>query len=151
MRRTVLLLAGVLLCVVALGSDSPKEYDDATMQVDELQGTWRLVGCEFDGRKAAAPYPEVLTFCNGTYTHKYYEHDTHSGSYRIDPTHKPQHLDRIASSGSLKGRTCRDIFQIDGDTLRIANMSDQLLNDKRRPQGFNDDNVFVLVYKRVRK
>jgi hypothetical protein len=29
MRRTILLLAGVLLSVVALGSDSPKEYDDA--------------------------------------------------------------------------------------------------------------------------
>ena len=28
MRRTILLLAGVLLSVVALGSDSPKEYDD---------------------------------------------------------------------------------------------------------------------------
>ncbi len=32
MRRTILLLAGVLLCVVALGSDSPKEYDDKTIQ-----------------------------------------------------------------------------------------------------------------------
>jgi hypothetical protein len=31
MRRTILLLVGVLLSVVTLGSDSPKEYDDKTV------------------------------------------------------------------------------------------------------------------------
>jgi hypothetical protein len=30
MRRAIMLLAGVLLSVVVLGSESPKEYDDAT-------------------------------------------------------------------------------------------------------------------------
>ncbi len=38
MRRTILLLAGVLLSAVALGSDSPKEYDDRT-EVAGIEGT----------------------------------------------------------------------------------------------------------------
>ena len=45
MRRTLLLLVGVLLSGMALGSDSPKEYDDAT-QIDGLEGTWQAVSVE---------------------------------------------------------------------------------------------------------
>ena len=44
MRR--LLPLAVLLILPLLGSDSPKEYDDAAMQMDEIQGTWRLVAVE---------------------------------------------------------------------------------------------------------
>src|SRR5260370_29506858 len=40
MRRTVLLLAGVLLSVSASGSDSPREYDDTRSVVDPLVGKW---------------------------------------------------------------------------------------------------------------
>ena len=41
MRRTILLLAGVLLSPVALGSDSPKEYDDKMVTVG-TERAWRL-------------------------------------------------------------------------------------------------------------
>ena len=39
MRRTILLLAGVLLSVAALGSDSPKEYG-SDIEMEGVEGTW---------------------------------------------------------------------------------------------------------------
>jgi hypothetical protein len=53
MRRTIVLLAGVLLSVVALGSDSPKEYDDRTEVVD-IEGTWSP-----DGRPIINPVLDI--------------------------------------------------------------------------------------------
>ena len=42
--------------------------------------------------------------------------------------------------------TVKYIYQIDGDTLRIA----RTMNDEQRPQGFNDKGVFISTYKRVK-
>jgi hypothetical protein len=66
MRRTVILLMGVLLSVMALGSDSPKEYDDKT-EVKTLEGSWQQVAVEMDGRIHAVPGNEArsVIFENG--------------------------------------------------------------------------------------
>jgi uncharacterized protein (TIGR03067 family) len=143
MRRAVLLLAGVLLCVVALGSDSPKEYDDKTM-VDPLEGRWQMIEWTCDGEKLNG-IPEERVYHNGTYTINWSDGDTWRGSYRIDPTRKSSHLDWIPSGGSGKGQTFMNIYQVDGDTLRIA-----AVNGKQHPQCFKDKGVYVTTYKRVK-
>jgi uncharacterized protein (TIGR03067 family) len=150
MRRTVLLLAGVLLSGVVLGSDAPKEYDDKT-EVDSIEGTWRQIEVEFDGNgKKFKPDPEcVIGFRSGTFTSNYSDGDTDRGSYRIDNTCKPPHLDWMPFSGLYRGKTLQFICQIDGDTLRIAYRRG--VEDKvRRPQGFSDDDIAVKTYKRVK-
>jgi hypothetical protein len=67
MRRTILLLAGVLLSAVALGSDSPKEYDDKT-EVAGIEGTWQLTEDEFNGVKMKPCTQLVTSYRSGTYT-----------------------------------------------------------------------------------
>jgi uncharacterized protein (TIGR03067 family) len=112
MRRTILLLTGLLLSIVALGADSPKEYDDRTT-VDPLEGTWRLVG-----------HDNILTtYHSGTWTIDNGEGEPWRGTYRIDTTSKQPHLHRFYANGPYKGNTIKVIYQIDGDTLRIEGLS----------------------------
>jgi uncharacterized protein (TIGR03067 family) len=148
MRRTILACAGVLLSTVALGSDSPKEYDDATA-VDELQGSWQLTEDEFNGQKVKPDPLEVVTFRGGAYVSNYSDGDTFRGSYRLDPTHQPPHLNEVPANGPYQGQTVKYIYQLDRDRLRIAFMAGK--DDMRRPQGFNDEGVYVETYKRVKK
>ena len=149
MRRIVWLLAGVLLVMLSLGSDSPRGYSDGATEADELQGTWQWIGDEFNGRKVETKLREVLTFRNGTYTSHYSDGDTFRGSYRLDPTRKPPHLDEVPSNGPYQGQTVKYIYHLDCDTLRIAFMAAK--DDMRRPQGINDKGVYVETYKRVKK
>jgi uncharacterized protein (TIGR03067 family) len=147
MRRTVLLLAGVLLAVVALGSDSPKDYDDKT-EVAGIEGTWRLIELESSGKKQKPSTQHVLTIHNGTYTYVDGEGDPVRVNCQIDPARNPPHLNIIPSIGFYQGVT---IYQIKGDTLRIAKLP-IILGDQRpkRPQGFNDQDVHIETYKRVK-
>jgi uncharacterized protein (TIGR03067 family) len=135
MRRTVLLLAGVLLSAVALGSDSPKEYDDR-VKADELEGTWRLTDIERNGEKRPTGRPCVKTFQSGICTFQWDDGDPKRVRYYIDTTRTPSHLDVD---------TDRGIYRIDGNMLRIAWRKDQ-----QRPQGFKDNGVDAYIYKRVK-
>ncbi len=84
MRRTLWLLAGVLLGVAALGSDSPKEYDDRTT-VDPLEGTWRLIEWECNGNKSKPGRKFTNTYHSGTFTWDSGDGDPWRGTHRIDP------------------------------------------------------------------
>jgi uncharacterized protein (TIGR03067 family) len=148
MRRTIWLLAGVLLCVAALGSDSPKEYDDKTEVRDELEGTWERTDFTYFGRKLELPYQEVATFRHGILTRKFSPGETVPGSYRINPTRSPAHLDWTPSTVECKGQTLKWIYKVKADTLKIANVATP--NDEQRPKGFGDDNLSVSTYKRLK-
>ena len=69
MRRFACLLAGVLLSVVALASDSPKSYDGETEAIG-LVGKWQLTEREVRGVKENLGIQgrAVLTFRDGTFT-----------------------------------------------------------------------------------
>ena len=87
MRRTIL-PAGMLLCVMALGSDSPKEYDDKTEYVG-IEGTWRLTDVEYEGRKTN-PYGKCVTtttYRSGIYTDNFSNGDKTQGNFSIDSSH----------------------------------------------------------------
>src|SRR6478672_4540007 len=123
MRRIVWLLAGVLLVVPSLGSDAPKGYDGATEDVG-IEGTWRLTEYEIDGAKREPNFRCVLTLRNGTFTvHYTNDEDTIRGSYRLDPTRNPPHLDWLPSNGGGKGQTLLFIYQIDGGSFRTTIMN----------------------------
>jgi len=144
MRRLSLLFAA-LLVLPLLGSDSPKEYDDRT-ETAGIEGTWRAMEYEFKGTTGKPTRQCVMTFRGGTLTSPWSDGDLWQGSYRIDPTRQPPHLDWIPSKGFYEGTTLKAICQIDGDTLRIAYFDGRFT--KQRPQGFNDKGVIVWVHKR---
>jgi uncharacterized protein (TIGR03067 family) len=145
MHRAVLLLAGVL-SVVALGSDSPKDYDDKT-ETTGIEGTWRLTGVEIYGKKKELAFQVVITLRGGTLTYDY-THGIVRGSYHVDRAGKPLHLDWMPSNGSYKGETLEFIYQIDGDILRIAFLLNG--NDVQRPLRFSDDDVIIGIFNRAK-
>ena len=142
MRRLSLLFA-VLLVVPLLGSGSPKDYDGKTEYVG-IEGTWRLTQVELNGTNGP-PSQAVHTYYSRTYTVTL-NGKTSGGSYCIDTTHNPTYLDLTPSDPAAYGG--KHIYQIDGDTLRIARMSRR--PDRLRPQGFKDEGLIVLIYKRVK-
>ncbi len=146
-RRTVYLVCVVLLVAVGLGSDSPRECDDAT-QYAGIEGTWRRTELVNDGKEAKLNIQQTITIRGAVFTISYGDGSAYQGSLRIDPTRNPSHLDHTPASGALANRTLKWIYQIDRDTLTIAGNPDGLF--ERRPQGFNDKGIIVWTYKRVR-
>ena len=144
MRRTTLLFA-ILLVVPLLGSDSPKEYDDVTVN-GGIEGTWRETGFEANVRKIELNFEVVKTYRSGTFT--IVSPGPSAGSYRIDHSRNPPELDWIPTSGVHKGKTIKWIYQIDGDTLKIACLANEY--EKRPPNGFDDKGLYVYTYKRVK-
>ena len=149
MRRTVYSVCAVLLVVVGLGSNSTKDYDDRT-ELNNIQGGWRLTKLESNGKEfhLGSIQNSVRIYRSGACTDRSGIGDRFIGHYRVDPSRKPAHLDMILSFGPRKGETLKCIYQIDGDTLRTAFMEGG--NDMRRPQGFNDKDIVVYTYKRVK-
>jgi uncharacterized protein (TIGR03067 family) len=149
MSRTVCLLAGVLLVVPSLGSDAPKEYDGTVAWDDELQGSWLLVGVDFNG-KAVDFVESVQTFRNGKYTTKD-KNGTTAGTYIIDASQTPAHLDEVPSEGPDTGRRRKTVYQLDGNTLKKA--ASPFWADQR-PKSLDDKtSALVVIYtlKRVQK
>src|SRR5262245_13693195 len=144
-RRIVCLLAGGLLVVPSLGSDSLKEYGDAA-EPDELQGTWALVLQVYDHRQAIAPAvegSEVESFRAGRWEKRDPEW---SVTYRTDASRRPAHLDAPFPAGHRQRGMMRYIYRRDGDTLRIAFGDDLSI----RPRSFEEQRIFVSTHKRVK-
>jgi uncharacterized protein (TIGR03067 family) len=145
MRRLCLPLAA-LLVLPLLGSDAPRGYDGAT-EADDIQGTWEFTRYEYGGRAARAPhFRDVTTYRGGTFTTARGDGDTIRGSYRLDPASKPSRLVKCPVVGPQQGRATQLIYEVNGDTLRVA----ELFDADGHPQGFKDRGVVVLVYTRAK-
>jgi len=144
MRRFVCLLAGVLLVVPSLGSDAPKKYDGAT--VDELEGTWQMVAVDDGGGPGALPPVGTQTFRAGTWARSF-GGSTDTGTYTTDTSHVPAYLTETYFDQDGKAWTLYYIFRIDGDTLKIARYG----RWKPRPKRFDEENLFTVVWRRVKK
>ena len=146
MRRTVLLLTGVLLAGMTLGSDSPKEYDDTT-EVKTLEGSWRQVAVETAGKALAVPGNDArsLIFENG----KVVWHDAHAdfvATFTVNDRVKPNHLDMTIENLPEKWIPYMMLYRVDGDTLRLVFPK----GPKMRYASFEEEGVHILIFKRVR-
>ena len=143
MRRIAYIICGMLLTPAGLGADSPGQHDD-TMELVGIEGTWRLTRVEVNGHKVDAPFRIIDIYWRGQFSFIYSDGDKIQGNYRIDITCKPPHLDLVPSNGLRKGQTLGRIYQIDGNTLRVA----VRIGDGRQ-QGFNEEGIEVWTYKRM--
>ena len=148
MRRTVCLLAGMLLVVLSVGSDSPSEYDGTVTPPDDLSGSWKLVAVGSNTQVAPNVNwfsPPVLTFHNGNRV-SFFWCETISGELKADGFQRPGQLD-LSWHENEKGDE-KFIYRRDGDTLHIGYLPD---GNGARPKTFDDDNIRVLTFKRVKK
>ncbi len=139
-----------LLCVLALvllaGADSPKEYDDTTIRIDNLVGAWKLVGMEQNG-VAFGFSPIIETYHAGGFTTKNAKGVvTDEGTYKADRRLKPAHLEETSMTAQ-KGRTYRYLYQLDGDKLKIGYKGD--CSD--RPKSFDEQDIIVLTFRREKE
>jgi uncharacterized protein (TIGR03067 family) len=140
MRKCVL---GVLAVGLLVAADDKK--DDVK---EKLKGTWAIVAMEVGGKKAPEELikGQTITFDADKMTHK--EKDrTEPATYKIDATQKPGHLDMTPTEGPDKGKTVKMIFQLDGDTLKIAGK----MKPEERPAGFDDKDAMIITLKREKK
>jgi len=140
MKKALLGVAAVALMIAA---DDKK--DDVK---DKLKGTWTVVSMEVGGKKAPDEVVkgQTLTFEADKVTHK--EKDkAEPATYKLDASKKPAELDVMPTEGPEKGKTMKMIFQLDGDTLKLA----VKMNPEERPKSFDDKDAMVMTLKRDKK
>jgi uncharacterized protein (TIGR03067 family) len=156
MRRFVYLLAVALLCVVALGSDSPTEYDGRTQVSNPLQGKWRPLKFEVTDNRGGKIIGNGPAWADVVFQDERYSWGWRDGYARltasrgictIDPGKRPGHLDLTDLTGQDAGVTRRCIYRLDGETLEIATTTG---DPAHRPESFEAP-VTTYTLKRVKK
>jgi uncharacterized protein (TIGR03067 family) len=136
-------LLGVLVIGLMTAADE-KKPDDVK---DKLKGTWVMVSIEFGGMKVPDDVVkgQSITFEDDKATQRDKD-KVEPMTYKIDASKKPAELDMTPTEGSGKGKTAQLIFQLDGDTLKIAGKM-----KPGRPKGFDDKDLLIMTLKREKK
>lgn len=133
-----------LLVALLLGSNSPMEYNDKTT-CDGLTGTWTAVALTHNGFEM----PEgmyrgrTITFTADQVTQFFPPKVVTTAPYRADLRLRPGHFGELNTGG------VKQIYQMEGDTLRIAHRQS---GKDERPKGFDDtpNDLVICTYKRVK-
>lgn len=137
MKTSLLLIAALLV-----GADD----DQAKKDLESMQGNWKLVSLEIEGKKQDKPQPGSMTIKGNKLTHPGEGGKVEEGTFTLDPTKKPKAMDMKSSSTTGKEMSISAIYSIEGDTLKLC------LGKKDRPTEFKaaKDNV-LLVFERDKK
>jgi uncharacterized protein (TIGR03067 family) len=117
----MLQLFALASCVLA----APPE-DFVRREEQALDGNWRLVSAEQDGRLMPAQQANdfSLTFKKGKFTSYQGGNklggNKQTGAYTLDPTKKPKTIDIVPDAGPDKGKSWSLIYIVEGNTLRIC-------------------------------
>jgi uncharacterized protein (TIGR03067 family) len=141
--QTMIMVMATAACLTASQPPGTKSDQDA------LQGAWRVVGVEHDGKakpeEFMKKYDEVWMFKGSTYNVITLGI---KGSYKLDSSKKPKEIDM---AGDNPPTVEKGIYELNADELKLA----LELDDRRpRPKEFKTmpgSEVIVLVLKRVQK
>ncbi len=125
--KTLLIRSAVNVGVVVLMASSliaaePPKPDAVKRDLDGIQGTWKMVALEADGKQAPAEIVAALklTFKGDTLTFTPGEPGFSNYSYKLDPGTKPASFDMTHADGPHKGETEKGIYLLEGNHLRIC-------------------------------
>jgi uncharacterized protein (TIGR03067 family) len=121
-------------------------FAQAQPDLEKMQGKWRIVRCEFDGRDEARSLGTVDTI-NGA---QWIRPRRKTGEYRLkfDPGKNPKWVDLTADR--LGDKILKGIYSLDGDKLTICYAYD---SDLPRPTDFETalgTQVYLYVLERVK-
>ena len=129
-------LVTLLAVGVLLAADAPK--GDAKKDQEALQGTWRPVSSEQDGKDQTDEAKDhTLTFEKDTFTVKKGDEVRIKGTFKVDPSKKPKTIDMTVTEGGKdedKGKEIHGIYELDGDTLKWCTSRP---GNKERPKEFS--------------
>jgi uncharacterized protein (TIGR03067 family) len=141
-----------LLVVVALVSAAEAAQTGAAgKDLASLQGTWRLVGREVEGKKATAAEvkdAEALYLVKGDrLVYRSQGKDVWEATIKLNARATPRTLEVTHISGPFKGKSVRGIYKLEGQRLTIC------FSTSRLPTEFStsDTDRVLLVYQRARK
>jgi uncharacterized protein (TIGR03067 family) len=139
-------LAVTLLAAVAVAQEEATKTD-----MLKIQGTWRLLSREKDGKADAAEAIKDIVMINKgdkfSFKGSASGAGAMTGTFTLDATKKPKTMDRIPADGPRKGKTLPGIYALDGDTLKIC----VSLTGAERPSEFAtrpNSGVLLSVFKR---
>ncbi len=138
MKVVMTLLFAAGLAVSAVAADAKDEA---------LEGKWKVVSVERDGKTDAKWTDGVRTMKDGKYELKPKEGDAVTGGYKlIDTTTTPKEIDFMPDAGQYKGKTLKGIYAIKGDTLKICFAEP----GKDRPKEFIAKDNVIAVHMRAK-
>ncbi len=101
--------------------------------LEKLQGTWRIVALEVDGRAAGAlEFRDATIVISGTTFTSAMPGAAYEGTIRIDAARSPKTFDLVFTSGPQKGTTNPGIYTLRGETWTIC----LAMRGKTRPKTF---------------
>jgi uncharacterized protein (TIGR03067 family) len=109
-----------LVLLLLVGAAEPRK-DDATSDLDPLQGGWTAVLVFINGEAVPADRARTgeLVIEDDQYRAKL---DTRAatGTIKVDPSKAPKEIDFTYTEGEQKGKTVKGIYKIAGDDLTIC-------------------------------
>lgn len=140
------------VAIVAVLSFQPiAQSADPKADAKAVEGTWLPTSLELGGAKMQGDQFKglQLILADGKYTLKTPQGDD-KGTYTIDATKSPKHLDIKGTEGPNKGKSFLCIYELGGDTLRVC----YDLSGTTRPSEFKTKpmtQLFLAEYKRAKK
>jgi uncharacterized protein (TIGR03067 family) len=122
--------------------------DTAQADAKRLQGKWVMTSGVMDGNEI--PKDQLkgeLNFKENKYSWSTGDGQSGAGTFTIDPSKKPKAMDVVPSDGPAQGQTIEEIYEIEGDKLKIC----MALPGNKRPTEFKAEagsNCWFFTYKR---
>lgn len=141
--RTLFALTAVVASFALVSADDKK---------DPTAGKWVIESVTRNGKAVDALKGAVRVHTDGSYTltpAAGSKAEPSGGTYKIDATKTPMHIDTSAKGGTFDGKTLQGIVKVDGDTLTIAYAAP----GKDRPTTFESkegSGVTVAVHKKAK-
>jgi uncharacterized protein (TIGR03067 family) len=86
----------------------------------KLEGKWILTSLLRDGKADESMKDAIREHKGDKYSLAPKEGKAVDGTIKIDASKSPKTMDMMPSEGRYKGKTLQGIYEIDGDTLKIA-------------------------------
>lgn len=141
-----------LLLALVLSFNAGLSQEDAIQaELKKLDGTWNVTALESAGIKLPDNYLKqenmAFVFKSDKMTVKKGTQTVTDSTVKIDPAKSPKTLDATATDGMGKGKTILIIYELTGDSLKIARY---LPGTTGRPSGF-DDKANLMVFTLTRQ
>lgn len=140
--RGVLLLSVVVFAASSGADEKDKKADKVNKGLKELEGTYKLVHAERDGKTAEKALIETVTIVirGDEFTLAFSPNDKKVAKIQVMPDAKPSTIDLTPQDGPEKGKTFPGIYKLDKDILTLA------FSEKgERPKEFKSDNEVMLL------
>ena len=121
MSRNRYALRVLFMLVVSSGLISIGLAEDADKDVSRLQGTWNIVKRVKNGQEEdAKSHPGQLKFTGHTAVEVRDGVTEQEGSFTIDASKTPHRITMTGSRGPNAGSVFEGIYELEGDTLKLA-------------------------------